>query len=247
MAFPEIPRFLFDQVKKAEDRSNNIYEAGIGIVTDNKDPDRLARVRVRFPTLPGPDESWWAPVISLGAGKNRGWHFLPEPEDEVLVMFEHGDIRKPMIVGALWNGKDLPPETNDGNNERRTYQSREGSRVEFDDDKGTITFEDGGGVAKVTITTENKITFEAIKGDVCIQAPSKDLNVVAKDIEMVAQQNFNLQSGKALTIGCGGKAEFRSSSMLTVQGARLDLNPGSAKQAKEAKAECEDVPDPIGP
>ncbi len=247
MAFPEIPRFLFEQVKKAEDRANKVYEAVIGIVVDNKDPDRLARIQVSFPTLPGSDKSWWAPTISLGAGKNRGWHFLPEPDDEVLVMFEHGDIRKPLIIGSLWNGKDLPPEKNDGANERKTFQSREGSRIEFDDAAGTITFEDGGGIAKITITTENKIIFEALKGDVCVQAPSKDLNVVAKDIEMVATENFNIQSGKALTYGCGGKAEYKSNSMLTVIGKRLDMNPGSAKTAKEAKAECEEVPDPIGP
>ena len=37
-----------------------------------------------------------------GAGKNRGWFFIPEPEDEVLVVFEHGDLNRPLIIGSLW-------------------------------------------------------------------------------------------------------------------------------------------------
>ena len=48
-------------------------------------------------------------MVSIGAGSDRGTDWLPEINDEVLVGFEHGDIHRPYIIGAVWNGKDAPP------------------------------------------------------------------------------------------------------------------------------------------
>jgi uncharacterized protein involved in type VI secretion and phage assembly len=64
----------------------------IGIVTNNKDTEGLGRVKVRFPWLSDLNESFWARVASPMAGDNRGVFFLPEKDDEVLVMFAHGDV-----------------------------------------------------------------------------------------------------------------------------------------------------------
>lgn len=93
-----------------------IYGAVIGIVTDNQHPDGEYRIKVKFPWIrdkeAGDKEDFlssWARISSLLAGPSRGWYMLPEVDDEVLVMFEHGDIRRPIVVGGLWNGKDLPP------------------------------------------------------------------------------------------------------------------------------------------
>ena len=44
------------------------------------------------------------------AGKGRGLFYLPEVGDEVLVAFEHGDIRRPYVIGSLYNGSDKPRE-----------------------------------------------------------------------------------------------------------------------------------------
>ena len=80
----------------------------IGIVTDNKDPDKLGRVKIKYPTLGGEVESGWARVVWGAAGKERGVVALPEVNDEVVVGFEHGDVRRPFILGALFNGADTP-------------------------------------------------------------------------------------------------------------------------------------------
>ncbi len=56
----------------------------VGIVTNNKDPEDLGRVRVKFPWLSNEDESNWARIGSLMAGKERGIFILPEIDDEVL-------------------------------------------------------------------------------------------------------------------------------------------------------------------
>src|SRR6266545_3675312 len=160
LPIPVLPSLLGNEIRKAEDRADRVHDALVGLVVDNKDPDKLGRVKVRFPTLPGKDTSWWAPLAALGAGKDRGWFFLPEIDDEVLVVFEQGDFSRPVVLGALWNGKDLPPEKNGGKNERRVLVSRQGSRVVLDDDKGTITIEDGGKVGRIVISADNKITVE---------------------------------------------------------------------------------------
>lgn len=81
----------------------------VGIVTNINDPEKQGKIKVKFPWLADDQESHWARIATPMAGKARGFHFLPEVNDEVLVMFEHGDMRRPIIIGSLWNGKDDPP------------------------------------------------------------------------------------------------------------------------------------------
>jgi uncharacterized protein involved in type VI secretion and phage assembly len=80
----------------------------IGVVTDNKDPDKLGRVKVKYPLLDPEVESGWARIAREAAGKERGTVALPHVNDEVVVGFEHGDVRRPVILGALFNGVDTP-------------------------------------------------------------------------------------------------------------------------------------------
>jgi uncharacterized protein involved in type VI secretion and phage assembly len=242
-----LPR-LYQMIRTAQQRSERIYEAVIGVVTANQDPEKLGRVKVKFPTLPrnGPEEtSWWAVIAAQGAGKDRGWWFLPEVDDEVLVMFEHGEISRPVVIGALWNGEDLPPEKNGGKNERRIIHSRQGSRIVMDDDKGTVTIEDGGKIGKIVISKENKISIEAMSGDVCIQSPKGEMSIVANEITMQASENGHVQADGALAIGASSAATFASKSILATS-KTIDFNNG-ARMASEASDACEDVPDPIKP
>ncbi|MDB9314381.1 VgrG-related protein [Spirulina sp. CS-785/01] len=113
----------------------------VGQVTDNNDPDGMGRVKVWFPTLTpkeGSDAhtSHWARVVSMGAGKSRGFDCLPEIDDEVLVAFEHGDIHRPYVIGGVWNGKDKAPEkvadsVVDGKVRLRTVKTRTGHTLQF--------------------------------------------------------------------------------------------------------------------
>jgi phage protein D len=96
----------------------------IGIVTNNQDPDKLARVRVKFPTLDDSVEGWWARVASINAGDERGVLMMPQVDDEVVVGFEHGDPQRPFVVGSLWNGQAKPTDMDDpaGNFELRSLE-----------------------------------------------------------------------------------------------------------------------------
>jgi uncharacterized protein involved in type VI secretion and phage assembly len=81
----------------------------VGIVTNNSDPDKLGRVRVKFPYLTE-QESFWAPVILPSAGKERGLSMLPVAGEQVVVAFENGDSSFPYVLGSVFNGKDTPGE-----------------------------------------------------------------------------------------------------------------------------------------
>jgi uncharacterized protein involved in type VI secretion and phage assembly len=157
--------FFAQQIRTAEAEADRVYEAVIGIVVDIKDPEKQCRVKVRFPTL-GPDSTWWCPVVALGAGADRGWFTLPEVDDEVVVGFEHGDLARPVVLGAIWNGKDRAPDANaDGDNPRRVIRSKRGHTVTLDDKDGAIRLADGEGIATVTIAASAGVTLEAAQGD----------------------------------------------------------------------------------
>jgi uncharacterized protein involved in type VI secretion and phage assembly len=66
-------------------------------------------VRVKFPALSDQEESWWARIVTPGGGANAGLMMMPQIGDEVLVGFEHGDLRRPFVLGGLWGSKAKPP------------------------------------------------------------------------------------------------------------------------------------------
>lgn len=122
--------------------SERFYGVVVGVVTNNQDSEGLGRVKVKFPWLSDEDESQWARIAVLMAGKERGTFFLPEVDDEVLVAFEHGDVRFPFVIGALWNGVDKPPADNgDGKNNLRIIKSRSGHTIKLNDEDGKETIE----------------------------------------------------------------------------------------------------------
>jgi len=112
----------------------------VGQVTNNDDPEKLCRVKVKLPTLTEEDESTWARLASPGAGLSRGMQWVPEINDEVLVGFEMGDTNRPIVLGGLWNRNDPPPEAgavSGGVVNGRLLASRKDSRFVITDDPQT--------------------------------------------------------------------------------------------------------------
>jgi uncharacterized protein involved in type VI secretion and phage assembly len=193
------------------DREDGFYGVTIAEVTNNKDEAKLGRVKVKFPWLSDTDESFWARVLTPMAGGDRGLYFLPEVGDEVLVAFEHGNIEFPYILGALWNGKDQPPETNeDGENNKRTIKSRSGHTVTLDDTDGAEKIEIVDKSKKNSIvvnTKDNTITISA-DADITIQSSNgklilsgKEIQIDSKgDVKIKASQNMNIEAGPQLNI-----------------------------------------------
>jgi type VI secretion system secreted protein VgrG len=77
-------------------------------VRAHNDPRSMGRIQIQYDWMEG-SATAWARMVTPSAGGGRGFMFMPEVGDEVLVAFEHGDPERPYIVGSLWNGVDVAP------------------------------------------------------------------------------------------------------------------------------------------
>ena len=148
------------------------------LVVDNKDPDNLGRVMVSLPWAPDlgvEPYAAWARLATLMAGNKRGTLFIPEVNDEVLVAFQGGDPGRPIVIGALWNGRNLPPQATDrsGHNNLKSIVTRNGVTLEFSDDTGVealslrtpggnkLVLKDGPGVVTITDSNGNVVRLDS--------------------------------------------------------------------------------------
>ena len=201
-----------------------MYGVYIGVVSDNEDPDGMGRVKVEFPWRNADDESSWARIATLMAGKEMGTYFLPEVGDEVLLAFEGGDIHHPYVVGSLWNGKEAPPAKNDdGKNNIRQIKTRSGHMVTFDDDsKGSVTVETAGGQT-VTMDDDAKgVTIEDGSGNT-VDMGSKGITLDSgKDVTLKGK-NITLKGQTKVDIG-GPQIAMKADSKAQIKGAMLDIS-----------------------
>lgn len=183
------------------ERENGIL---IALVSNLDDPEKLGRVKVKFPELGGV-ESDWARLATLMAGAGRGTFFRPEVNDEVLVALEHGDPRRPHIIGCLWSQVDAPPidDSKPIENNLRSITSRSGHKVILDDTKGKEKIEiiGKGGAHKVVIDTANdKIQVTCDTGDIEVKAGAGKVSIEATTVEIKATGNMNLEASGTMTI-----------------------------------------------
>lgn len=224
-----------------EERHTQGYNIVVGIVTANDDPDKLGRVKVRFPWLSDSDESHWARIASHMAGKDRGFYNLPEIDDEVLVAFEHGDLRFPYVIGMLWNGKDKPPKFKGQSGEpvvggevnQRGYVTRIGHELSFDDsfDHTNITiltknghklvFDDRN--EKITLVSTNKHKIELDDPNVSITLTTAGGNkVVMQDGEGIKMTDPSGNSVEIKTIG--SKISLTALASLEITAPQVTIN-----------------------
>lgn len=188
----------------------------VGVVTNLDDPESLGRVRVRLPNFDN-QNSYWARIASPMAGRGRGVLFRPEVDDEVLVCFEHGDPRRPYVLGGLWSSTDTPPS--DGGktaNDWRSITSRSGHVLKFNDKDGSETIEiiDKSGSNSIVIdTSNNQIT---IKSGQTIKVEAPTVEVTGTTGVTVKAPQIDLKSDGAMNISAGGN--------LTVRGSLVTIN-----------------------
>lgn len=190
---------------------DHVKGVAIAVVTNNQDPEKLGRLKVKYPWRDTEDESYWARMTTFMAGNEMGGYFLPQVNDEVLVAFENGDIDHPFILGALWSGKMKPPETNvNGKNDRRLIKSRSGHFIILDDAAGNEKIEiiDKSGRNLMTIDS-SKNTIEITSGqDINLKATGK-ISLECAQFEVKAQATASVEATGSLNLKATGNAVLK--------------------------------------
>src|SRR5438067_12816928 len=213
----------------------------VAIITYNNTPNNSARVKLKFPWLDDSYESDWARLAQLGAGPDSGAHFIPEVNDEVLVAFEFGDIRRPYVIGSHHNGQDKPKLGqglfDNGKVKRRGFISRMGHKFIFFDDanKSGIAFISSDGNLKISLNETNSEIHISSQGKVHVESQQDmtlesqgNLKLSAQQgITLEAQNKLDLKGGAGATLDGGPQLEVKASGQLKVTGAMVDVNSGA--------------------
>lgn len=196
----------------------------VGVVTQNKDPDSsLGRVKVKYPWLTDQHESDWAPIAVPMAGPGRGFFFLPEINDEVLVAFEHGDVRRPYVIGCLWNGVDNPMQKNsevlDGSDvAKRIIKTRIGH---------TILLDDTGGQGEMNLTSKYGHVLTLNDKDKKIMGKTKEGHTITLDdqnsniviVDKTGSNKMTINSNdNSIALECAGDYKVTAQGQVTIQG-----------------------------
>lgn len=192
----------------------------VAIVTDNRDPENLGRVRVRLPWQPQSQTSFWARIATPMAGSGRGVYLLPEIEDEVLVAFDGEDPSHPYVIGGLWNGEQRPPESNDGGrNDRRIIQSRSGHQIIFDDGSAPrveIRLASGQSGAQHVVLNDQGVEIGDERGSnvVTINASTGTISVTSQTELRLSAPRISIRSSGTLDINASGTLTLRGTTVL---------------------------------
>jgi uncharacterized protein involved in type VI secretion and phage assembly len=210
---------LLSESESSDTRAARISGVVVGVVTNNQDPEKMGRVKVRFPWLSDTDESNWARLAAPMAGKERGFYFLPEVEDEVLVAFEHGDARFPYVIGSLWNGTDVPPADNaDGKNNVRVIKSRSGHVIRLTDEDGKEKIEiiDKSEKNSIVIDSSEKTLTITTDKDIVLKAAQGSIKLDAQKVEIKSSAETKIEAGAGMDVKASGE--------MNVKGATVNIN-----------------------
>ena len=229
-----------------EDVRMPVAHAMLAEVTDNADPENLGRVQVQFAWQKSRNKTTnWIRVRSLDAGssetvsKNRGFVFVPEIGDQVMVDFELGDPCRPYVSGSMFHKNNS--EGGNADNHIKTIVTRSGHTLEFNDDENGqwgITIKDRNGCAlhldtkgkNIEITAPETMSFTAKNVSINAQenvqiAAKQNVDITAEsDINLAAKGNLTEQADGDMSVAVKGNinAEAKTDVNLSGQNARVD-------------------------
>jgi type VI secretion system secreted protein VgrG len=223
-------------------------ETQSAVVKDNNDPDKLGRVRVNFFWQGKNDMSPWLRPVNAYSGADRGFYFIPEVGDEVLVGFEGDNAEKPFLMGSMYHGKNKPKSLwPDKDNNFKGIITRGNLKIEFDDKKKITTIETPAG-NKVVLNDDGKsilledqnrnkvelssngVIIESIK-DIKISSKAKitiegttGVDISSKSDAKITGMNIDLNANVGLTAKGNATAELSAAGQTTVKGAIVMIN-----------------------
>lgn len=184
--------------------------AGVAVVKVIQNVDILGMGRVQVDLPWAADIKPWASIAAPSAGNKCGFYAIPQVGDEVLVAFAHGDLRRPYILGSLWN-TSAPPQysTPEAPFAYRTLRTPAGHQLEFDDLQQKITISNPGGQSielgrgGVTITSQAGVASIEVNVDGSISIDGKgtininglELRISGVNVSIEAEANLQIKAG----------------------------------------------------
>lgn len=184
-------------------------------VIDNKDTQKLGRIKVQFPWQEVQDKQMITPWLRIAvpyAGKNKGEQFIPEIGEEVMVGFEMNNAERPYIIGALYNGGEgksdekwaSSEEQNGTSNNIKAIRTRNGH---------TILFNDKGNAGLLEIYDNNNNTYH-----ITLSADDKKITIYsAGEIEVVADGDINVTSKGNIGVNADGNVGIKSKGSISME------------------------------
>ena len=204
------------------------YSIAPGTVKENLNFLAEGRVQVHIPAVPALDV--WARLSAVGGGSGRGFLWVPETGDEVLVAFNANDERDAYILGGLWSMTKRPPVTlpTDFITKRVLYTGKKGSplshQIEFDDLKQSITIKSATD-QQITLTTTS-IEISAMKGTrkITMGADSISIQVQPGNIELSAPAGKISLSAAVVDIQATTSASLQGTTACSIQSPVVKIN-----------------------
>ncbi|WP_027393185.1 type VI secretion system Vgr family protein [Aquimarina latercula] len=223
----------------------------IATVVDNADPDGMSRIKVQCIWQKQSGETTpWIRVMTPHAGGDKGFHFIPEKGEEIILGYEAGNIERPFVMGTMYNGTAKPDSWQTDTNDIKAIKTRSGHLIEF---------KDTDGAESITITDKNSnvINIDTANNNITVTA-LEEMTLNAKNLKINVQENFDVSVGenknesignkqtltaKQSTILIDEKAQFQSKELeknaekITINSTKDNLDLSSAKQVVSNSSE----------
>ncbi len=189
---------------------HRFYGVAEALVASVEDPEKEGRVKLRLPWFDSREVTDWCRTANLFAGNGYGSTWTPELEDEVLVAFIHGDLRFPVVLGGLYNGKDKAPRARTASNNQKTLRTKAGHEVLLDDSPGSLGVE-------VTTSAGHRLRLDDVNDQITLE--------IKGGPSIVLRENGGEMQLKATSITMEASSiTLKASGTLTAKGNPIELN-----------------------
>ncbi|WP_338813313.1 phage baseplate assembly protein V [Bernardetia sp. Wsw4-3y2] len=163
-----------------------LSEEQFAVVTDNNDPKGMGRVRVSFPwQAKNGGKTPWIRLSTGHGGGGKGFYFIPEIGEEVLVVFEGGNAENPYVIGTRYNSKQQTPVKDPS---QKIIQTRSGNKIVLNDADGSVSIYDKGtasikmdGAGNIEVNADKKLTINISKDKSTFEMNEGNVTLKAKD------------------------------------------------------------------